>query len=113
MQYVHKLLGVHLNSGHMVFTLLLMAQFQLWDGIMTHVFVGSGLAKEGNSLMAELVYKGDFLFLKIVSVAILGLALWMIFRKFPKLAISTTACVAAFYLGVIVWNFMVIFSNML
>jgi hypothetical protein len=100
-----------INRGHMVFLLLLMAQFQLWDGVITQVFVKGGLAREGNALMANLVYGGDFLALKIVSVAILALVLWLIFKRFPRLAISTTACIAIFYLGVITWNFLVVFSN--
>jgi len=100
-----------LNRGHMIFVLLLMAQFQLWDGVITHVFVRGGLAREGNALMSNLVYSGDFLLLKIVSVAILALVLWFIFKRFPRLAISTTAGIAIFYLGVITWNFLVVFTN--
>jgi hypothetical protein len=100
-----------INRGHMIFVLLLMAQFQLWDGVITHVFVRSGLAREGNAIMSNLVYGGDFLFLKIVSVAVLALVLWLIFKRFPRLAISTAAVVAIFYLGVITWNFLVVFAN--
>jgi hypothetical protein len=100
-----------LNRGHMIFVLLLMAQFQLWDGVMTHVFVRRGLAMEGNALMSSLVYGGDFLFLKVLSVAILALVLWLVFKRFPRLAIWSTATVAIFYLGVITWNFLVVFAN--
>jgi len=102
---------VRVNRGHMIFLLLLMAQFQLWDGVITHVFVRGGLAREGNALMSGLVYGGDFLFLKVVSVAILALVLWSVFKRFPKLALTTTAGVAIFYLGVITWNFLVGFAN--
>jgi hypothetical protein len=100
-----------LNRGHMIFLLLLMAQFQLWDGVITQVFVKGGLAREGNALVSNLVYGGDFLAVKIVSVAVLALALWLIFKRFPRLAITTTASIAIFYLGVITWNFLVVFSN--
>jgi hypothetical protein len=100
-----------INRGHMMFVLLLMAQFQLWDGVITHVFVRQGVAREANALMANLVYGGDFLFLKIVSVIILALVLCLLYRRFPKLSISTAAVVAIFYLGVITWNFLVVFAN--
>ena len=100
-----------LNRGHMIFMLLMMAQFQLWDGIITDVFVRGGLAREANALMAGFVYGGDFLLLKIVSTVILALALWAIYKRFPRLAIFTTASVAVFYLGVITWNFLVVFST--
>jgi hypothetical protein len=102
-----------LNRGHMIFLLLLMAQFQLWDGVITHVFVRGGLAREGNALMSSLVYGGDFLVLKIISVAVLALVLWFIFKRFPMLALSAAGGVAIFYLGVITWNFLVVFSNTL
>lgn len=101
------------DRGHMLFMLLMMAQFQLWDGIMTDVFVRGGLAREANALMAGFVYGGDFITLKIISTAVLALALWAIYKRFPRLAIFTTASIAVFYLGVITWNFLVVFSNTL
>ena len=103
----------HLNRGHMLFVLLMMAQFQLWDGIMTDVFVRGGLTYEANALVAGFVYGGDFIPLKIISIAVLSLALLAIYKHFPRLAIFTTASIAFFYLCVITWNFMVVFNNSL
>lgn len=112
-----KFMGIYnnplerLNRGHMIFALLLMAQFQLWDGVITHVFVRNGLAREANAFMANLVYGGDFLVFKIISVAIVALALWVIYKRFPRLAIITAAGIAVFYLGVVTWNFLVVFAT--
>lgn len=102
-----------INRDHMLFILSMMVQFQLWDGIMTDVFVRGGLVREANTLMASFVYGGDFIPLKILSTAILAVALWTIYRRFPRLAICTAALIAVFYLGVITWNFLVVFSNTL
>ena len=100
----------NLNRGHILFVLLLMAQFQFWDGIITQVFVNNGLAKEANPLMAPLVSGGSFLLIKLLGIAALLLLLWIISKRFPRIAVASASCISIYYIAVITWNFMVFFQ---
>ena len=100
-----------LNRGNMIFALVLMAQFLMWDAVVTHIFVGNGIVKEANQLVASVVYSGDFLVIKLLSLLALVPVLLILHRFYPKVAFTTTTCVAMFYVGVVTWNFLVFFSN--
>ena len=97
------------DRGHILFVLLLLAQFQLWDGIITQVFVGNGLAREANRLMAPLVSSGNFLALKLLGTAVLLALLWVLHKRFPRIAVTAASCMAFFYAAVIAWNFFILF----
>jgi hypothetical protein len=90
--------------------LVLMAQFQIWDGLITHVFVNNGLVKEGNPLVASLVNGGNFLFLKVMGVSICVPILWIIYKRFPKFTMVTASSLVMFYAAAIFWNFLVFFG---
>jgi len=98
------------SSGRPLFLLVMMAQLQLWDGIMTQAFVTSGLASEGNRMAAHLLGQGNYLPLKIAGILLCLALLWIVGRRFPALAKLTASVVCIFYLAVIVWNFLVLFS---
>ncbi len=100
----------HLNRGHILFVLLLMAQFQLWDGLITQVFVNNGLVKEANPLMAPLVSGGSFLLVKLLGIAAILFLLWIISKRFPRVAVAAASCISMYYVAVITWNFMVFFQ---
>jgi hypothetical protein len=99
------------GKGRMIFALLLMAQFQFWDGMMTQVFVNGGIVKEANKFVAPLIASGDFLLFKLMGTAVLLFVLWAIFERFPRMALSAASCVALFYLSVVTWDFIVLFSG--
>lgn len=99
-----------INRGHILFVLLLMAQFQFWDGVITHVFVTNGLVKEANPLVAPLVSGGSFLLIKLLGIAAILLLLWIISKRFPRMAVVAASCISMFYVAVITWNFMVFFQ---
>ena len=90
--------------------LVLATQFQIWDGLFTHVFVNNGVVKEGNPLMATLIQSGDFLLLKLLGVALCIPVLWVLYKRFPKLAMATASSVAVFYSAILCWNFLVFFN---
>jgi hypothetical protein len=112
---IHMKTGVlhRFTAGRMICTLILMAQFQLWDGVITQFFVGSGLARESNILMASMVYSGTFIAVKLLGLMLLIPALWVIYKKFPELALAATSSVTIFYCAVITWNFLTLFSSAL
>jgi hypothetical protein len=88
-----------------------MTQFQIWDGIITSIFVEKGIARESNPFMINLVSNGDFLWFKIVGALILCTALFAIGKYFPKLTLAISSSITAFYLAVIIWNFTVIYNS--
>lgn len=97
-------------SGRSIFLLAMMAQLQLWDGIITQAFVTNGLAAEGNRIAADLISQGNFLPLKIAGGLICLTLLWAIGRRYPGLAQVTASVVCIFYIAVIAWNFLVVFT---
>ncbi|MBN1376342.1 MAG: hypothetical protein JXA01_09315 [Dehalococcoidia bacterium] len=99
----------YLDRGHMLFVLLLMVQFQFWDGLITQVFVSNGLVKEANPLMMPLISEGSFLAVKLLGIAAVLLLLWLIYTRFPRMALSAASCISAFYIIVVTWNFTVLF----
>jgi len=94
----------------MKFLLIMMALFQLWDGVITQVFADNGIIKEGNPLMAGLVNNGDFFLFKLIGVAIAVVALWATYKYLPRLSMTIASCITVFYMGVIAWNFTVFFN---
>ena len=79
-------------------TFLLFA-LNLLDALLTIVWVRSGVATEGNQLMARLLEIGDFTFLG-VKVAIGGIAALVLFRWGDlKLARYGLAVALAVYIG--------------
>ncbi|GEM_PF-557900 len=102
-----------INRGHMIFALSLMAQFQLWDGLITQTFVKRGLAVEGNMLMSGLVQSGSFLIFKIIGVVAVSALLWLLYKMYPRLAIGASIAIAVFYAGVVTWNLLVVFDKVL
>ena len=90
--------------------LALIAQFQIWDGLITQVFVNSSVVQEGNPLMAPLVSGGNFLLLKVMGVLLCVPILWMVYKRFPKFTMVTASTLVIFYGVVICWNFLVLFN---
>ena len=99
------------SSGSTLFVLAMMAQLQLWDAIITQAFVMSGLATESNRVAAHLLGQGNYLPLKIAGSLLCLALLWVVGRRYPALAKLTASVVCIFYLAVIAWNFLVVFSS--
>ena len=91
--------------------LALAAQFQVWDGLVTQVFVNNGLAHEANPLMSSLVSGGNFLLLKILGALLCLPILWLVYKRFPRLALASTAALVVLYAVVLTWNFTVVFNT--
>ena len=91
--------------------LVLAAQFQIWDGLLTHLFVNNGLVREDNPLMSSLVGEGHFIILKVLGVLLCLPALWFVHKRFPKLALASTVAIVCFYASVLSWNFTVVLHS--
>ncbi|MBN2238716.1 MAG: hypothetical protein JW712_02995 [Dehalococcoidales bacterium] len=84
--------------------LFLMNALEMSDGIFTEYAVGNNLVKEGNDLMKSVVLNGDFIVFKILGVLACSACLWLLYKKFPRIAMATTSGIVLFYSIVIVWN---------
>lgn len=84
--------------------LLLMCVLEIADGLFTEQAVGEGLAREANQLMESIIIAGDFLLLKVVGAVVCSIGLWLVYKRFPRLAVSTTSGIVLFYSAVMVWN---------
>ena len=88
--------------------LILLAGFEVFDGLLTHFFVRNGLVQEGNKFIETIVYEGNFLLLKVIGALISILALWFIYRRFPQIALAAASGIILFYSAVLVWNINII-----
>ncbi len=90
--------------------LVLAAQFQMWDGLITQVFVKNGIVQEGNPVTASLIDAGNFLWLKVAGVVLCIPVLWIMYKYFPKFAMVTASSLVGLYTAIISWNFLVFFG---
>lgn len=93
-----------------LFALILMVQMQLWDGVITQVLVSNGIARELNPLVMSSISQGSFLPLKIAGLVVCVAMLWLISKRFPRLATMTASTIAVFYAVVLSWNFITLFT---
>ncbi len=88
----------------MKYLLTLMTSLKITDSMLTDRFVRQGTVQEGNPLVASIVSNGSFISLTVTGALLCVLALWLLYRRFPRLAGITASCVTVFYGGVIAWN---------
>lgn len=80
------------------------ALLSLGDAFLTQYMVGLGRVQEGNPLMAKLLANNQFLGFKIAGILLcLGL-LWMVSKRFPRLAGGAALFITVFYCAVLIWN---------
>jgi len=90
--------------------LMLLAGFEIADGIITHLLVNGGFVQEGNPLMAVIVREGNFLMLKVIGAILCVWILWLLYRRFRRVALMTTSSIVLFYGAVMIWNLGIFFS---
>ena len=82
----------------------LLIVFEISDGLLTHFLIKSGLAREGNPFLQSIAGEAGFLILKVVGVLLCAVILWDIYKRFPKVALISTACFVTFYGAIVLWN---------
>ena len=88
----------------MKYLLGLLIAFEILDGVLTHFLIRGGLAREGNPFLLSLVGETNFLILKVVGVLLCALILWDIYKRWPRVALTTTACFVTLYVVIVLWN---------
>ena len=87
-----------------VLALLLFCFLQTLDGFLTHSAVNGGLVQEANWLVEQAVSEGSFPLFKLVGAFLCVIILWVVYKRFPKLALLTVSTVVIFYSIVVTWN---------
>jgi hypothetical protein len=94
----------------MKYLMLLMGGLELSDWILTDFLVKDGIVREANRLMESLIMTGDFLSLKIAGAVLSVAALWLVYRKFPGMAVAAASGVSILYGAIMTWNLGIVFS---
>ena len=68
------------------------------------IAVRTGLGREGNPLLENIVEESIFLPLKVAGALLCAFILWDINKRWPKLALTATSCFVALYSGIVLWN---------
>ena len=89
--------------------LVLLGLLEVVDGVVTRWAVTAGVAGEWNPLLVGRVTGASFVLAKILGAAACVALLWLVSRRFPKIAAISATSVAAFYALVLVWNMSVFF----
>ena len=74
------------------------------DGLISHLLIKNGLAREANPFLATLVGGGNFLVIKVVGALLCAFILWDIYKHRPKLAVISSFCFTVVYAGIVLWN---------
>ena len=95
----------------MKYLLTIMSSLEISDGIFTDFAVGKGFVNEANPLMDSVVSGGHFLFLKAAGALVCVVMLWLVYRKYPRLAKTASSGIILFYTAVIAWNAFLFLGN--
>ena len=79
------------------------------DGLISHFLISHGLGREANPLLQTWVGEKSFLVIKVVGVLLCALILWDIYKTRPKMALISSLCFVALYIGIVSWNLSVFF----
>jgi len=74
------------------------------DGILTNILIQKDIAHEGNPFLKNIAGDTGLIIVKAVGVMIAILILWDISRRYPRVALWTSAAFLAVYCGIVVWN---------
>jgi len=88
----------------MKIALAVLCAFEVLDGVITRWAVSGGLVREANPLLANAVTTWGYVILKIAGAAACAVLLWLLHRRFPRIASFSATSVVAFYGFVIIWN---------
>ena len=99
--------GIH-PIGYLLSTLIALI---ILDGVITVFLVRHGLGREGNPFLEGLIGEPIFLIIKVVGALLCAIIMWDIHKRQPRLAVISTTCFVFLYVGILSWNFLVMFIN--
>jgi hypothetical protein len=88
----------------MKYLLTIMSGLEISDGVFTDFAVTKGIVNEANPLMDSVISGCHFLFFKIMGALVGAVILWLVYRKYPRLAKTASSGIIVFYTAVMTWN---------
>lgn len=98
-----------LNDSY-AFLALMILQLQMWDALITQIFVKNKLVQEFNPLAMHMVENGYFLYFKVPFLFLSVILLWKLNKILPSVARIAGIAIIIFYGIVLMWNFTVFSS---
>ena len=81
------------------------------DGLITNFLVTSGLGREGNPFLRNLVGEQVFLVIKVVGALLCAFILWDIYKRQPRMARIASLCFVGLYAVIVSWNLSIFFTT--
>jgi len=91
--------------------MVLLVLLTLADGLISQFLTGNGLGTELNPFLQSIINGNNFILLKIVGSLFIALILGDIYRRQPKIALTSAAVCVAFYTLILYWNLSVFFIS--
>ena len=96
-----KGLAIPRRIGYLLSALVVLV---IADGLITQFLIRTGLGRESNPFLKDIVGESIFLPLKVLGAVLCAFILWDIHKRWPKLALVATSCFVALYSGIVLWN---------
>lgn len=103
--------SICLSRINMKYLTLLIFLLVLADGLISKFLTGNGLGQEINPFLQTIISSNNFLLLKAAGSLFVGLLLWDIFKRQPRIAFIVAASCVVFYTGILYWNLAVFFIS--
>jgi len=82
--------------------------FEILDGLLTLILVRTGIGREANPFLQPILLEGNFLLFKVCGGILAVFLLWMIYTRWPKVALICTSFFVVFYVVIVLWNFSIL-----
>lgn len=92
----------------LMFFVIIAALFQLWDAVITYIYVTNGSVSEGNPLMVPLLKNGIFLPERFFSAGISVLLIYLLSKYSSKIAQSACIGIIMLYSITLAWNYSIL-----
>lgn len=92
------------TAREMVLLISLLVALIISDGMITQSLISSGLAREVNPFLVNLVSERNFMPIKVAGGLTCALILWDLYKKRPRLALISGLGSILVYTGIVLWN---------
>lgn len=93
----------------MKYLLGLLIVFEILDGLLTYLLVGKGFGREANPFLQPILLGDNFLLFKISGGILAIFLLWVIYTRWPRVALVCTSFFVLFYVVIVAWNLRLLF----
>ena len=98
-----------IQQYEMKYLLGLLIGFEILDGLLTYLLVRNRIGEEANPFLRYVVLGDNFLVFKITGGILAAYLLWVIYTRWPRVALVCTSFFVAFYAVIVAWNLSLFF----